>query len=256
MFYRMVSGYNRLLDTHPYKTQSITAALLWCTGDLISQAIEHRQGSTSHAASENQPRPHGPPPQPTSPPQASSHTLVPALALGTLCEAAPAIQQPSVAESSHQKPPPWSEFRPDIKRLGIMTGFGLCVAGPLYTFWYSKLDRVVHSYASRNNWASKYSPRSLAVRVTGAKLFADLFVFDPPYLTLFFTSTSLLSGMPFADMLAKYRRDALPTYLVDISVWGPVQTVNFSRVPVAWQPVVVNSGNVFWNAYLSYVGHN
>ncbi|KAL7747339.1 hypothetical protein RI367_007241 [Sorochytrium milnesiophthora] len=165
-----------------------------------------------------------------------------------LAAAAAGMSNESVAHEDR----PW-----DLKRAGTMSLFGFVVAGPLYSWWYSKLDKVVGNYFARQKKLPGYvwTPRQMAVKVTAAKLVADMFLFDPPYLTFFFASTSAASGMPGAEIVRKLKQDVLPTYVVDLAVWAPIQTLNFSLVRVAWQPVVVNSVNVFWNAYLSYVKH-
>ncbi|KAI9168325.1 hypothetical protein H9P43_007697 [Blastocladiella emersonii ATCC 22665] len=263
---RLLHAYNRLLETHPYKTQSVTAAVLWCCGDLLSQVIEAKTADAAHVsvivsppANSNSGAGSGvahcdggalvPPPPPHPP------VLIAAGGIAS-GEASPLQRR---LELEHEGDVArHAGMKVDWKRLGIMTSFGLCIAGPLYTWWYARLDHVVTGYFARKQAVSAIpmSPTRMAVQVTGTKLFADLFIFDPPYLSLFFSSTSLASGMPVRDMVAKYKRDALPTYLVDISVWGPIQAVNFTKVKVVYQPLVVNSVNIFWNAYLSYVGHS
>ncbi|KAI9218676.1 hypothetical protein BC828DRAFT_407375 [Blastocladiella britannica] len=328
--YRLLSGYNRILEAHPYKTQSATAAVLWCCGDLLSQAIEHHQKPSAASISAHLTgtggggNGNGDASNPTHALTVPSVATAAAVAANrvTRCDPESELAGISIAALSAPSPAslllpvagattgatviPWHadellvaatapaahgaemvrealasssvtvnnpmlamahehavdpRFRVDWSRLATMTGFGLVIAGPLYTFWYAKLDHVVnHHFAQRAATAAArgtpVSPKSLQRRILGTKLFADLCIFDPPYLTFFFTSTSLVSGMQPSAIWAQYKRDALSTYKVDVSVWAPIQFVNFSRVPVHLQPVMVNGVNVFWNAFLSYVGHS
>ncbi|KAJ3368971.1 hypothetical protein GGF31_005932 [Allomyces arbusculus] len=263
MFRTLLGRYNRLLDVHPYKTQCITAATLWCTGDLLSQAIEHH-GRTSDSG--------------------SSHSVVPTAHCEPLATAPALLGGGGVALSPmhigeidptsrrESDLAPARSFRVDWHRLGVMTGFGLCLAGPLYTWWYSTLDRtVLHLFAllraarpassttvtvaaaSSAAMASAHGAVTMSVATT--KLVGDLFVFEPPYLSLFFVATNIFSGHSASDTARRYQRDFWPTYKVDLAVWAPIQLVNFKVVPVPLQPVFVNAVNVFWNAYLSYVKH-
>ena len=92
--------------------------------------------------------------------------------------------------------------------------------------------------------------------IIGFKLAADCFLFDPAYLALFFTTTNAMEGRQPNEIVNKLSTDLLPTYLVDIAVWLPIQTINFRWVPVVYQALFVQSCNIGWNAYLSFVQHN
>lgn len=102
---------------------------------------------------------------------------------------------------------------------------------PLYTAWYGNLDRIM-----------------MRLKLSGlaTKVAMDLFIFDPPYLSVFFLMTN--------DV--KTFRERFPTtYFWDIVVWAPIQTINFRFFKPVWQPLVVNVVNIAWNAYLSIRTH-
>lgn len=40
---RALALYTRALEAHPVRTQMMSSAALWCSGDLIAQALEHRR---------------------------------------------------------------------------------------------------------------------------------------------------------------------------------------------------------------------
>jgi hypothetical protein len=89
--------------------------------------------------------------------------------------------------------------------------------------------------------------------VTLAKVAADMIVFDPPYLSLFFSSTTLMSGGSVKDAKETIKKEFGHTYVIDLAVWVPVQLMNFRYIPVLYQPILVNTVNLGWNSYLSFV---
>ena len=48
----------------------------------------------------------------------------------------------------------------------------------------------------------------------------------------------------------------LPSWIVSLGFWGPLQLANFRAVPSVNQPLVVFVGNLFWNTYLSISSHS
>lgn len=104
--------------------------------------------------------------------------------------------------------------------------------------------------------AYEESDEKLKWRRIRYKLFADIIIFDPIYLLFLFTVTSLLEGKSPEEIREKCRANFTSTYLIDMAVWFPVQLVNFRFVPVTHQALFVQSVNVFWNAFLSFVLHH
>lgn len=45
------------------------------------------------------------------------------------------------------------------------------------------------------------------------------------------------------------------TYVADCLVWPPLQLVNFSLVPLRYQVLYVNTANLFWNSFLSFMAN-
>jgi hypothetical protein len=88
------------------------------------------------------------------------------------------------------------------------------------------------------------------------KIIGDTFVFGPVCLWAFFVSVSLMEGISWRHTEQKIRRDFVPTYLVDYSIWPLVQGLNFRYVPVQHQLLVVNLLCYFDDIFLSYVQHN
>lgn len=216
---RVLRAYSRVLSTHKYATQMVTGGVLWCAGDALCQTL-----------------------------------------VGTRADGR------------------------DWARTARMALYGTFLSAPTCAFWYSFLERY-----SQRMFAAQAPGSSLAVplwlrrrfakhpvlmapvqrylmaddshvrlrtwKIITFKLAMDTAVFDPLYLALFFTASSLMEGLSAAEVAAKLQRDLLRTWLVDITVWTPIQTANFRFVPVLYQALVVQSCNIGWNAYLSFVQH-
>lgn len=228
-FYRFLRFYNHVLHRYKYPVQIATGGLLWFTGDMLAQGATH-------------------------------------------------LAVPSTNNDKEKE-----GFRMNWERTGKMTLYGLCLSAPAYAFWYSFLDKASHAafkgapqptfpvpnnaftrpFLSRltnpsqtSNGVTHLSGHTVRTwKIIGFKLVADTILFDPIYLSLFFTTTGLMEGKRMPEIGQKLRQDLLPTYLIDVFVWAPVQTANFRFVPVAYQALIVQSCNVVWNAYLSFVQH-
>ena len=59
------------------------------------------------------------------------------------------------------------------------------------------------------------------------KLLAHCFIFDPLYLTLFFTSTKAMEGASLGEIKTKLKNDLATTYLIDVAVSAPYRQSTF-----------------------------
>lgn len=238
---RILRGYSRVLNKHKYTTQIVTGGVLWFSGDILCQSLVHL------------------------------------------------ASRPSVSNDEYEANSAVSNFREegfsiDWRRAGRMSLYGLAVSAPAYALWYTQLERF-----SQRVFAAQAPGKSLAVpswirrllarhpivlapiqrfvlagdpparlrtwKIIGFKLGMDTFVFDPLYLSLFFTVTSAMEGHGPGYIQKKLREELGTTWLIDVAVWSPIQTFNFRYVPVLYQALVVQSCNIGWNAYLSFVQH-
>jgi hypothetical protein len=239
-FVRFARFYNHLLNKHKYPTQIVTGGILWFSGDILCQTLVHL----------------------SAPPNIIDRV------------------NPLKSEGSSSLLSQLENLQIDWDRVGRMTVYGLFISAPVYGFWYTFLDKWSHRIfgakhlpnvvastvaASISNASGpapiksrfRMSPAVLRTwKIIGFKLFADCALFDPLYLSLFFTSTGLMEGKTLVEIREKLKNDLGKTYLIDVAVWFPIQTVNFRWVPVPYQPIVVQSCNIGWNAYLSFVQHD
>ncbi|KAJ3027398.1 UNVERIFIED_CONTAM: hypothetical protein HDU68_003911 [Siphonaria sp. JEL0065] len=167
----------------------------------------------------------------------------------------------SHAATSKGSPPEKKDSCIDWKRVATMSSYGFFIAGPLYTVWYKTLDKVVEPLLTKlilrrsGKTALDVSKRQMVWNVALAKVAADNFIFEPPYLSLFFLSTHTMSGASLKEAWNHLKADFSVTYITDILIWTPIQLINFRFIPVHFQPQFVNAFNIGWNAFLSYMKH-
>jgi hypothetical protein len=88
-----------------------------------------------------------------------------------------------------------------------------------------------------------------------SKVLADQVIFSPAYLALFLTGISLLQGDSVEDVKEKLKSHFVKALIADCVVWPPIQVINFWFVPVSLQPLFVNTVNLGWNSFLSWIAH-
>ena len=69
----------------------------------------------------------------------------------------------------------------------------------------------------------------------------------------FFSYMTIVQGGTWEDVKVKLRRDFWSAYLAELAVWPAFQTLNFSRVPVRHQLLMVNLGCLGDATFLCWV---
>ena len=137
------------------------------------------------------------------------------------------------------------ERRPvDSKRCAMTTAYGGLFNGTVGHAWYLKLDAVARQF---------FLPGSR--RFVAAKVVADSAIFGPIHVAAFFTLLTLAEGGTFKDVNTKLKTDFFSTLSAEFTIWPIVQFVHFSKVPVAYQLLVVNAFTVGDATFMSWVQH-
>ncbi|KAF5328195.1 hypothetical protein D9619_013386 [Psilocybe cf. subviscida] len=123
----------------------------------------------------------------------------------------------------------------DLTRTARVVAYRGLIFGPLLTKWFQYLNSV--------NASS--SIRTLAYRVG-----LDQFVAGPMFIGLFYTTMSVMEGVPH-EALPRLERAFMPSLMVGWGVYMPVQILNFTLVPPHMRVLFVSGISLFWNAYLS-----
>lgn len=134
---------------------------------------------------------------------------------------------------------------PDIdwRRQASIWCYSLLYQFPFGHFWYNFIDRQ-----------TSHLPKHLVVPV---KVLMDQTV-DATAATLLY-----MSFVPWAEgradlewIIHKLRLDFVPTYIVDLSFWPIIMTLNFKFVPVKHQYLFANLAVFGWSTFLSLVCHD
>jgi protein Mpv17 len=119
------------------------------------------------------------------------------------------------------------------------------VVGPIGHAWYRFLDA----------WVAARLPRGSA-RFVAAKVLLDEVVFGPVHVAGFFAAVTLAEGGGVGAVKAKLARDFWPTYAAELAFWPAFQALNFWRVPVRHQLLVVNLACLLDATFLCWVSRN
>lgn len=118
-------------------------------------------------------------------------------------------------------------------KFGAVGGFWV---GPLLTYWFQLMDRIVPGR----------SPRAIAV-----KMLVDQTVQGPFMIGTMFAWCAVLNGASPAAIEAKLRTELYDTWVNSVYVWAPVQIVQQAVVPLQYRVAVSNVVSYFWDTYLS-----
>lgn len=280
----MWNTYNALLTRYPLPTEMITAGLLWMSGDVVAQRLEHRLDPAAAAAAaaaaavagkegilhlsgdddtvennnddvdnDNDDNDDATTAFSTSSSSdiSSSQTV---LSGGNAME----IELPSsnngpvgvvVAEAtSITTTSARSSTRTpllDWKRTRIQMLYAALLWGPAGHYWYEWLDGAAQSMASLGT-----------ARFVGIKLLLEIVLLHPVALTAFFVCVGLMGNEKFRDIIEQLRSDFWPSLMLEYMLWIPCDIAMFAFIPVRHQLLVVNTICLIESVMLSYIKSN
>lgn len=160
-------------------------------------------------------------------------------------------------------------MRQDLWRTLRCSLFGLFVAGPVYHWWFPRLDAMLkgHTFLKTSGqvvaakvWRMlcSLSPlrvlnRCAACCTANKQVAVDQLVFEPPLLASTFIFLGALELKKPREIADKLRDDFGHTFLVDCLFWTPLQALNFRYIPLPHQALFVNAACVLWNGALGSV---
>eukprot|EP00250_Pteridium_aquilinum_P009665 c18840_g1_i1 orf=222-881(-) len=134
----------------------------------------------------------------------------------------------------------------DWRRVALSSSFGATFVGPVGHLWYEGLEHVVKH---------KFQLQPKSFKFIATKVLADGFIFGPIHLLAFFSFMSLASGGTVLKLKEDLKRDFLPAFMLEGSMWPIVQVANFRFVPVQHQLLFVNAFCILDSAFLSWFKH-
>ncbi|EPS64697.1 hypothetical protein M569_10085, partial [Genlisea aurea] len=126
----------------------------------------------------------------------------------------------------------------DMVRTMRMSVFGLIILGPSQHFWF--------------NFAGRLFPNRDVVS-TLKKLGMGQLMFAPAINTSFFSFNAALQGESRNEIVARLKRDLIPTLRNGILYWPLCDFVTYKAIPVHLQPLLNSSFSYLWTIYLTYM---
>lgn len=126
----------------------------------------------------------------------------------------------------------------DFIRTSRMAGYGMIILGPSLHFWF--------------NFVSKLFPRR-DLFSTLKKMAMGQTLYGPAMTVIFFSLNARLQGETGSEIVARLKRDLLPTLLSGIMYWPICDFITFRFIPVHLQPLVSNSFSYLWTVYMTYM---
>ncbi|XP_028767708.1 PXMP2/4 family protein 4 [Neltuma alba] len=146
----------------------------------------------------------------------------------------------TAADLSSQTISPPSSEPFDFVRTLRMAGYGMIILGPSLHFWF--------------NFVSNLFPRR-DLFSTFKKMAMGQAIYGPIMTVVFFSLNAFLQGENNTEIVARLKRDVLPTMLNGIMYWPVCDFITFRFVPVHLQPLVSNSFSYVWTIYMTYMAN-
>lgn len=128
----------------------------------------------------------------------------------------------------------------DFVRTLRMAGYGMIVLGPSLHFWF--------------NFVSNLFPRR-DLFSTLKKMVMGQAIYGPIMTVVFFSLNAILQGENNTEIVARLKRDVLPTMLNGVMYWPVCDFITFRFIPVHLQPLVSNSFSYVWTIYMTYMAN-
>jgi protein Mpv17 len=128
----------------------------------------------------------------------------------------------------------------DLIRTARMASFGLIFLGPSQHLWFSYLSKIL--------------PKR-DVLTTFKKIMMGQVLFGPVSNTVFYSYNAALQGENSEEIVARLKRDLLPTLKNGLMYWPVCDFVTFKYVPVHLQPLMNSSCAYIWTIYLTYMAN-
>uniref|UniRef100_A0A0E0MMT8 Uncharacterized protein n=1 Tax=Oryza punctata TaxID=4537 RepID=A0A0E0MMT8_ORYPU len=144
----------------------------------------------------------------------------------------------TVADLSSQMITLGPEDSLDLVRTLRMASYGLLISGPSLHIWF--------------NFVSKLLPKQDVVN-TFKKMFLGQAVYGPIINSVFFSYNAGLQGETIPEIMARLKRDLIPTIKSGLIYWPLCDFITFKFIPVHLQPLVSNSFSFLWTIYITYM---
>lgn len=128
----------------------------------------------------------------------------------------------------------------DVMRTLRLGTFGFLIHGTTGHYFYGMLDSKL--------------PGTKPVTVA-SKVLIDQTIWNPIFGCMFFGFLNFTEGKSFADYKAKLNSDLKTAVMGSWAVWIPAHTVNFAFIPPAQRLLYINTIQIGYNVFLSFLGN-
>lgn len=128
----------------------------------------------------------------------------------------------------------------DIARTLRLGSFGFFIHGTTGHYFYGFLDAKLPGTA----------PMTVATKVI-----IDQTIWNPIFGLMFFGYLSLMEGKTFEEYVNKLKADLKTAVMGSWAVWVPAHTVNFAFIPPSQRLLYINSIQIGYNIFLSFLGN-
>lgn len=128
----------------------------------------------------------------------------------------------------------------DIMRTVRLGSFGFLVHGTTGHYFYGFLDSRLPGTA----------PLTVASKVA-----IDQTIWNPIFGIMFFGYLNFVEGKSWTDYTNKLKQDLQTAVMGSWAVWVPAHTVNFAFIPPAQRLLYINTIQIGYNVFLSFLGN-
>jgi protein Mpv17 len=128
----------------------------------------------------------------------------------------------------------------DVMRTIRLGSFGFLIHGTTGHYFYGMLDSKMPGTA----------PMTVASKVA-----IDQTIWNPIFGCMFFGYLNLMEGKTFEDYKNKLKNDLKTAVMGSWAVWVPAHTINFAFVPPSQRLLYINSIQIGYNVFLSFLGN-
>jgi protein Mpv17 len=128
----------------------------------------------------------------------------------------------------------------DVMRTVRLGSFGFLLHGTTGHFFYGFLDSKLPGT----------KPTTVATKVL-----IDQTMWNPIFGCMFFGYLNLVEGKSFEDYKKKLQADLKTAVMGSWAVWVPAHTINFAFVPPSQRLLYINSIQIGYNVFLSFLGN-
>mmetsp|Transcript_53795 Transcript_53795/g.79959 ORF Transcript_53795/g.79959 Transcript_53795/m.79959 type:complete len:184 (+) Transcript_53795:134-685(+) len=128
----------------------------------------------------------------------------------------------------------------DVMRTIRLGSFGFLIHGTTGHYFYGFLDSKLPGTATKT---------------VASKVLIDQTLWNPIFGCMFFGYLNLCEGKSFTDYTKKLQSDLATAVMGSWAVWVPAHTINFRFVPPAQRLLYINSIQIGYNVFLSFLGN-